>query len=106
MKPEDRAKVMRMKCPELRDALRAKGLSVDGLKETLQARLLNPTSHDVARKKRTDPTVTTFRKRERRNGRWGPWVDTVVPEEGLTYRTSREGGVIRIYRNFESWKIV
>ena len=101
-KPEDRAKVLKMKCPELRDALRAKGLSVDGLKETLQARLLNPTSHDVARKKRTDPTVTTFRKRERRNGRWGPWVDTVVPEEGLTYRTRRDGGVIRIYRNFES----
>ena len=36
-KPEDRAKVMRMEGPELRDALRAKGLSVDGLKETLQA---------------------------------------------------------------------
>ena len=47
-KPEDRAKVLKMKCPELRDALRAKGLSVDGLKETLQARLLNPTPHDVA----------------------------------------------------------
>ena len=33
--------------------------------------------------------MTTFRKRERRNGSWGPWVDTVVPEEGLTYRAQR-----------------
>ena len=64
--PEDRDKVMRMKCPELRDALRAKGLSVDGLKETLQARLLNPTANDVSRKKKNDPKVTTFRKRARR----------------------------------------
>ena len=100
-KPEDRAKVMRMKCPELRDALRAKGLSVDGLKETLQARLLNPTCPPCRAEERTDPALTTFRKRERRNVPLGPWTTPSSPR-GPHGPDARDGGVIRIYRNFES----
>ena len=95
-------KVMRMKVSELKDALRAKGLPVEGLKKALQARLLNPGAADVAPKKGVEPLSTVVRKRIRMNNTWGPWVETPVPQEGLVLSMHRNQGVICVYRNFES----